>query len=164
MFQCLNPLLGALIGRRTLSLVLSQKRAHQGSLFSLFCIAQNTGTMLQCTKSLVNPPDDPHWSEDPWYSFWGFFVSHLSPYWSLIFSVDPIKSVLIPHQSSLIWHLSISCQSNDYAWLPYSVLHINTEPLSWAWFWSQTPQIKFLIVNMGLISVNLHFKNMPLIT
>ena len=30
------------------------------SLFSPFCSTQNTGTTLQCTKSLVNPPDDPH--------------------------------------------------------------------------------------------------------
>ena len=27
-----------------------------------------------------------------------------------------------PHQSSSIWHLSITCQSNDCAWLPYGFL------------------------------------------
>ena len=56
--------------------------------------------MLQCT------PDDPHWSEDPWYFIWGFFVSDQSPYWSLIFSVDPpsIFFDLAPvHQLSIKW-------------------------------------------------------------
>ena len=52
----------------------------------------------------------------------------------------------------------------DYRWWfdYYSVLHIRPAPLGWTQFWSQTLQIKILVVNIGLISVNLHFwKNAP---
>ena len=121
MFQCLYPLLGALIGRRTLSCSIPEESSSREPVFPFLqhsehwhyaSVHQESSPTLQMTPTDLKTLDTP--SE-----------ASLS---RIYLPIDPWSSLSIPSnlhwfpiKSFLIWHLSITCQSNDCAWLPYGL-------------------------------------------
>ena len=107
------------VGRRTLSHPFPEESPSREPVFPfLQCsehwhyalVHQKPSQPPQMTSTDLKTPDTPSEAS----------LSSINP------PINPWSSLLIPlnlcwspHQSSLRWHLSISCQSNDCVWLPY---------------------------------------------